>query len=399
MFRSPRFFVSLRRKYNITQAQRKGYKQSFFKETNNKTSSSSSRTVSNEIDEFDAFRNILIILAFGNLVVLRVGYVTVCHGPSMLPTVALEGDIGVVDTLRLTARGVRRGDVVIAMKPESPINERVCKRVTAIEGDTVVYYKRFSPTPIYVEVPPGHVWLSGDNPMASNDSRNYGPVASGMILGVLTLKFNWRYGFSWTRHGLPDRIRVDGERRLHHLHNPTTWDRTNNIEATLKMTGRDERNLIGENEIKSNKEKEKGVDSESVTTTRISELSPAGPNALTSAPASAPSPRSSSSTTPNPKMPIYKETPNAPDVFTQPSIMHDPFDRRDLLKTSTSGCSIESGPGCIVNNGGDSAGDCVAHPYSRRSSAGIVKIGWFLVCNVVDILDRIEDFIKSNLSK
>lgn len=37
--------------------------------------------------------------------------------------------------------------------------------------------------PEMIEVPPGHVWVAGDNLAWSRDSRFYGPVPMGLVLG------------------------------------------------------------------------------------------------------------------------------------------------------------------------------------------------------------------------
>ena len=39
-----------------------------------------------------------------------------------------------------------------------------------------------------VTVPPGHVWLQGDNMSVSRDSREYGPVSRGLIRGRVRYK-------------------------------------------------------------------------------------------------------------------------------------------------------------------------------------------------------------------
>lgn len=116
--------------------------------------------------------------------------VTLLTGPSMLPTVNLSGDIVIADLLAVKRRNYSRGDVVIA---HSMTNETqtVCKRIRAIEGDTV-YPPRSTLTrmhfPEKIVVPRGHVWLEGDNSMNSTDSRYYGPVPEGMLIGVAHLK-------------------------------------------------------------------------------------------------------------------------------------------------------------------------------------------------------------------
>lgn len=39
-----------------------------------------------------------------------------------------------------------------------------------------------------VVVPPGHVWLEGDNSANSSDSRHYGPVPKGLIQSRVLLR-------------------------------------------------------------------------------------------------------------------------------------------------------------------------------------------------------------------
>ncbi|KAL6570552.1 Mitochondrial ATP-independent inner membrane protease subunit 1a [Orobanche gracilis] len=40
-------------------------------------------------------------------------------------------------------------------------------------------------------VPKGHVWIQGDNIFASNDSRHFGSIPYGLILGKVSFR---RYG-------------------------------------------------------------------------------------------------------------------------------------------------------------------------------------------------------------
>lgn len=46
-----------------------------------------------------------------------------------------------------------------------------------------------------VRIPLGHVWLAGDNPSNSTDSRSYGPVPIGLIQGRVILKFDSQFPF------------------------------------------------------------------------------------------------------------------------------------------------------------------------------------------------------------
>jgi inner membrane protease subunit 1 len=108
----------------------------------------------------------------------------------MMPTIHEFGDLTVVERLCTTALGARllrplaRGDIVIALPPYRTDAHTVCKRVVALEGDAVAVPGRPAP----VVIPPGHVWLEGDNAHNSSDSREYGPVPGGLIRGRLVAR-------------------------------------------------------------------------------------------------------------------------------------------------------------------------------------------------------------------
>ena len=63
----------------------------------------------------------------------------------------------------------------------------MCKRIRGLEGD-VIYYRDKNRIPTFLKVPDGHVWLLGDNASNSNDSRYYGPVPIGLLLGRVVVK-------------------------------------------------------------------------------------------------------------------------------------------------------------------------------------------------------------------
>jgi inner membrane protease subunit 1 len=113
-----------------------------------------------------------------------------CNGPSMLPTIH-EQDYLLANPLSIHLKrllgdqmlGLAKGDVVIATSPENP-DKTVCKRIMGMPGDQVregnpLFYSIREPK--YMPVPRGHVWLLGDNPDNSNDSRMYGPVPLGLV--------------------------------------------------------------------------------------------------------------------------------------------------------------------------------------------------------------------------
>jgi nickel-type superoxide dismutase maturation protease len=82
-------------------------------------------------------------------------------GTSMLPTLE-PGDWA----LAVRLRRVRRGDVVVVEHPERPGFELV-KRVVHVPGDVA---------PDGLELV-DEIWIEGDEPESSSDSRRFGPVA------------------------------------------------------------------------------------------------------------------------------------------------------------------------------------------------------------------------------
>ncbi|ODQ54457.1 LexA/Signal peptidase [Saitoella complicata NRRL Y-17804] len=70
------------------------------------------------------------------------------------------------------------GDVVVLRSPLDP-GKILTKRIVGLGGDTVVTRKPYPSS--YVEIPPGHAWLEGDEQFHSTDSNTYGPVSLTLI--------------------------------------------------------------------------------------------------------------------------------------------------------------------------------------------------------------------------
>lgn len=113
---------------------------------------------------------------------------TKCIGPSMEPTFNAQGDYVLIDNFsyRVRQKPYKSGDVVICICPYDS-TKTVCKRITATAGDLVVVRENEHIKETTV-IPPGHVWLAGDNCHNSTDSRTYGPVSAGLLRGRVFLK-------------------------------------------------------------------------------------------------------------------------------------------------------------------------------------------------------------------
>ena len=106
---------------------------------------------------------------------------TLCTGPSMEPTLNANSDLVLLDRVSPRLGRIATGDIVVADSPTRP-GEPVCKRVAAVAGERV-------PGSFFADVvPPGCVWLLGDNRRNSTDSRIYGPVPTDVIKGRVVLR-------------------------------------------------------------------------------------------------------------------------------------------------------------------------------------------------------------------
>ncbi|KAI0191839.1 peptidase S24/S26A/S26B/S26C [Xylaria flabelliformis] len=126
-----------------------------------------------------------IVISF-NTFVLELAWI---RGASMYPFLNSEKDQtkrqDVVVNFKYNAQySLKRGMIVTFWNPLRPELMTV-KRIIGLPGDVI---KPRSPYPVgTVIIPPGHIWVEGDGgERDSQDSNNYGPIATGLIIGKVT---------------------------------------------------------------------------------------------------------------------------------------------------------------------------------------------------------------------
>lgn len=123
-------------------------------------------------------------------------------GPSMLPTLANDGEVVVIDKLstRLNPYNIQRGELLILLSPLDP-QRTICKRVAGLPGDIICVDPtgEAAPSTEHVKIPKGHVWIMGDNAEASRDSRTYGPAPIGLIQGKLRARVRLPFSTGFSR--------------------------------------------------------------------------------------------------------------------------------------------------------------------------------------------------------
>ncbi len=134
----------------------------------------------------------------------------VVQGPSMMPTLK-DGERLLVNKLAYRFSKPKHGDVIVFRYPLDPSKDYI-KRVIGIEGDVIeirtgrvyrngqiveepyVFYPGLFNMSSFV-VPPGTVFVMGDNRQNSEDSRSFGPVELRLIKGRASIVI-WPFKFA-----------------------------------------------------------------------------------------------------------------------------------------------------------------------------------------------------------
>ena len=61
----------------------------------------------------------------------------------------------------------------------------VVKRIINTEGEEADMFLKSEGTKVKVEIPPGHIWIEGDNKENSKDSRDFGPISLALVEGIV----------------------------------------------------------------------------------------------------------------------------------------------------------------------------------------------------------------------
>lgn len=129
---------------------------------------------------------------------------TVLSGNSMHPSIPSGESWALVNPRYHYGRNCKVGDIIQFKHPYFPTGS-AAKRILGMPGDYVVFDAHEAvgvggakgpwmgqeeldeerQEPQMIQVPEGHVWVVGDNLAFSRDSRFFGPLPMGLILGKM----------------------------------------------------------------------------------------------------------------------------------------------------------------------------------------------------------------------
>ncbi|KAI5854549.1 mitochondrial inner membrane protease subunit 1 [Tricharina praecox] len=150
-------------------------------------------------------RSSVLVVLWTHLVWSKCFSIGATIGPSMLPTINVSGDWVLISKFHTRGREVRVGDVVSFKHPHDGGDVRVVKRVIGLPGDFVVKDPSDGSGDM-LQVPKGHMWVTGDNMPHSVDSRFYGPIPLAMVSGKIIARARHLWKWSWMRNPLDEEM-------------------------------------------------------------------------------------------------------------------------------------------------------------------------------------------------
>jgi hypothetical protein len=107
----------------------------------------------------------------------------IAKGDSMAPTLKM-GDVMLEVSIPKTCHnGYKKGEIVTFKSNEFEGN--FCKRIKHLENEEVIFKDKT------ITIPKDHIWVEGDNPSNSYDSRHFGPIHIDSIFSrVLMIRKN-----------------------------------------------------------------------------------------------------------------------------------------------------------------------------------------------------------------
>jgi len=135
-----------------------------------------------------SIRTVYFVLPIPIVFVTYIGVPMYVTGRSMQPTLNPDSsgrrDIVYFDRFSIKFWGSCDKEDVVALRSPTNPKQLLVKRIIALAGDTV---KTLPPYPdAEVTIPPGHVWVEGDESYRTEDSNRFGPVPFGLLDSKLT---------------------------------------------------------------------------------------------------------------------------------------------------------------------------------------------------------------------
>lgn len=122
---------------------------------------------------------------------------------SMAPTIE-PGDRILVTKWGWRPEDVQRGDILVFRAPDGA-NRAYVKRVQGLPGDRIEARDGTD-----LVVPPGHVWMRGDNVESSRDSRHFGAVPFANLVGRVAYRYWPPSRLGTLPDGVPEAARAGG---------------------------------------------------------------------------------------------------------------------------------------------------------------------------------------------